>query len=289
LKFRIESLFGAVLIAALAIGAACAVTYCLTSGGGDIPAPAPAPDAEFDVLEPIPEPGPLPVSRYRDAYYRTLQGTQVLLLTADWCGGPCRVAKRQVVPWLEDAGWKVAEVDFDHLLPCGGDQTQPASSLLDVSEVPTWIVVRDCEERGRYTGTDREELGALLRTIKGDGLDAIALALAAHVGDREAGARSPGPAYEFRRPAVRILDLLQPLAGQSIALGDVATLSVPATLAWKVEREPEAIRLAFEKPPALTFRRWVRWEVTLTALVVRLETVTVELSRFPDFTVQLQW
>lgn len=240
------------------------------------------------VLVPIPEPASL--------YERWLQsfgaGVTIVEVSTAHCP-PCLIARRDLVPWLERGGWRVEMCDDHGFFERDGER-QRLGDLLQADAYPVFLYVENGREIGRYVGSNRDELAAFLRSCKGQGqsLEALGVALAAHVGQgfRDDGARASSlvPYRAFGPPPVRVADLLAECAGQTLALGDVATLTL-SDLAWTPQRLPDAIRLQFTTPPTLALKRWVFWTVTLDALVVRLESVTAELGGFPDFTVPVEW
>lgn len=78
----------------------------------------------------------------------------VLKFTASWCG-PCQGNKATVDPWLRDSGWTLHEVDVD------GVPHVPV--ICEVSTLPTYVVIRQGYEVGRYTGIDKSEFLPILK------------------------------------------------------------------------------------------------------------------------------
>jgi hypothetical protein len=248
-------------------------------------------EAEVDLFEPEPTPldeDLIPPADPRERFLRerSAAGVDLVLVTAVNCR-PCKTARAKVKPWAEQAGWNCEEWPIDKLT---GDPGVEVGELLGVEAAPCWIGLKEGAEVGRYVGADSGELNALLQQINGNGgVDAIGIALATHLSASQDPAAGPVPYGFLRSPALRIVDLLKPFEGRSVSLGSVASFTVPRPLTWQLDRQPDALRLVFDAPPALEFQRWVFWTVEITAIRVSLESLTIELGGFPDFTCAIVW
>jgi hypothetical protein len=86
--------------------------------------------------------------------FREFQSPCVLVFGARWCD-PCRWADIHIVPELQRKGWTVEHID--------ADSDHWMHEACAVEGLPLFICVRRGVECGRYQGTDRGQLFAMLR------------------------------------------------------------------------------------------------------------------------------
>lgn len=83
-------------------------------------------------------------------------GVKVALFTASWCG-PCGQVKQAILPEIEKAGYKVILVDID--------KEHDLAVQYDIMSIPTWVILKDGEERGRESHGSVESLLQKARSL----------------------------------------------------------------------------------------------------------------------------
>lgn len=212
--------------------------------------------------------------------------TQWLMFTAAWCQ-PCASAKLDFEPWLRNSGWIVNETETAHVRLIDGDSQPALVEQYQITQYPTFLLVRDGAVLFRQTGypgrqalatryqqaveSSRPVVGAISAgTLKGQ-RDNIAQLIAAL-----RPLLSGGGTFTLRLDRTRSQTVDLPLGERlSIRLAD------PLVINFTLKQDELTCR--FDEPlPRARLSLGVPIEQAVSAVTVSVSEVVLELPRAPD-------